>query len=57
MRGGEVDVGGGWEAKGRLYQWVNHLQNNIFVNPSPLLLLCEISSAYTIGSYSRLAGR
>ena len=24
-------------------QWVNRLRNNIFVNPSPLPLLCEIS--------------
>ena len=26
-------------------QWVNHLWNNIFVNPLPLPLLCEISGA------------
>ena len=26
-------------------QWVNHLQNKIFVNPLPLPLLCEISGA------------
>ena len=26
-------------------QWVNRLQNNIFVNPLPLPLLCEISGA------------
>ena len=26
-------------------QWVNHLRNNIFVNPPPLPLLCEISGA------------
>ena len=26
-------------------QWVNRLQNNIFVNPPPLPLLCEISGA------------
>ena len=26
-------------------QWVNCLQNNIFVNPPPLPLLCEISRA------------
>ena len=26
-----------------MVQWVNRLQNNIFVNPSPLPLLCEIS--------------
>ena len=24
-------------------QWVNRLRNNIFVNPPPLPLLCEIS--------------
>ena len=24
-------------------QWVNRLQNNIFVNPPPLPLSCEIS--------------
>ena len=24
-------------------QWVNHLWNNLFVNPPPLPLLCEIS--------------
>ena len=26
-------------------QWVNCLRNNIFVNPLPLPLLCEISEA------------
>ena len=26
-------------------QWVNRLQNNIFVNPPPLPLSCEISVA------------
>ena len=26
-------------------QWVNRLQNKIFVNPPPLSLLCEISGA------------
>ena len=26
-------------------QWVNLLRNNIFVNPPPLPLLCEISGA------------
>ena len=26
-------------------QWVNRLQNNIFINPPPLPLLCEISGA------------
>ena len=28
-----------------MVQWVNHLQNNIFVNPPPLPLSCEISGA------------
>ena len=27
-------------------QWVNHLRNNIFVNPPPLPLLCEISGLH-----------
>ena len=26
-----------------MVQWVNRLRNNIFVNPPPLPLLCEIS--------------
>ena len=30
-------------------QWVNHLQNNIFINPLPLPLLCEISGAWQAG--------
>ena len=42
-------------------QWVNRLQNNIFVNPPPLPLSCEISGALATpsatGSYGRLAGR
>ena len=41
-------------------QWVNRLRNNIFVNPPPLPLLCEISGALHLaqpGSYGRLAGR
>ena len=42
-------------------QWVNRLWNNIFINPLPLPLSCEISGAlYTpsaTGSYGRLAGR
>ena len=31
--------------KSAIAQWVNCLRNNIFVNPLPLLLLCEISGA------------
>ena len=42
-------------------QWVNRLRNNIFVNPLPLPLLCEISGALHLcsatGFYGRLAGR
>ena len=29
-------------------QWVNRLQNKIFVNPPPLPLLCEISGAQNL---------
>ena len=28
-----------------MVQWVNRLRNNIFINPLPLPLLCEISAA------------
>ena len=28
-----------------MVQWVNRLRNNIFINPSPLPVLCEISGA------------
>ena len=42
-------------------QWVNRLRNNIFVNPPPLPLSCEISGGWSptpsaTGSYGRLAG-
>ena len=33
-------------------QWINHLQNNIFVNPLPSPLLCKIS-----GQVGGLAGK
>ena len=36
-------------------QWVNHLQNNIFVNPLPLPLLWSPTPTAT-GSYGRQAG-
>ena len=40
-------------------QWVNHLRNNIFVNPPPLHLLCEVRiwspTLSATGSYVRLA--
>ena len=31
-----------------MVQWVNRLRNNIFINPPPLPLLCEISGALHI---------
>ena len=38
-------------------QWVNHLRNNIFVNPPPLPLLCEISGAVHLAQPGLMAGR
>ena len=38
-------------------QWVNHLQNKIFVNPPPLPLLCEISGALHLVQPGLTAGR
>ena len=38
-------------------QWVNRLQNNIFVNAPPLPLLCEISGALHLAQPSLTAGR
>ena len=37
-------------------QWVNRLQNKIFVNPPPLLLLCEISGALHLAQPGLAAG-
>ena len=37
-------------------QWVNHLQNNIFVNAPPLPLLCEISGALHLVQPDLMAG-
>ena len=37
-------------------QWVNGLQNNIFVNPPPLPLLCEISGALHLAQPGLTAG-
>ena len=37
-------------------QWVNRLRNNIFVNPLPLPLLCEISVALHLAQLGRQAG-
>ena len=38
-------------------RWVNHLRNNIFVNPLPLPLLCEISGALHLAQPGLTAGR
>ena len=38
-------------------QWVNRLRNNIFVNPPPLPLLCEISGALHLPQPDRQTGR
>ena len=38
-------------------QWVNRLRNNIFVNLSPLPLLCEISGALHLAQLGLMAGR
>ena len=40
-----------------MVQWVNRLQNNIFVNPPPLPLLCEISGALHLAQLGLTAGR
>ena len=38
-------------------QWVNRFWNNIFVNPPPLTLLCEISGALHLAQPGLMAGR
>ena len=38
-------------------QWVNRLRNNIFVNPPPLPLSCEISGALHLVQPGLTAGR
>ena len=40
-------------------QWINRLRNNIFVNPPPLPLLCEISGALHLAQpgLTAVAGR
>ena len=38
-------------------QWVNRLQNNIFVSPPPLPLSCEISGALHLAQPGFTAGR
>ena len=37
-------------------QWVNRLQNNIFINPPPLPLSCEISGALHLVQPDLMAG-
>ena len=37
-------------------QWVNRLRNNIFVNPPPLPLSCEISGALHLAEPGLTAG-
>ena len=37
-------------------QWVNRLRNNIFVNPPPLPLSCEISGALHLAKPGLTAG-
>ena len=38
-------------------QWVNCLRNNIFINPPPLPLSCEISGALHLTQPGLTAGR
>ena len=40
-----------------MVQWVNRLQNNIFVNAPSLPLLCEISGALHLAQPGLTAGR
>ena len=39
-----------------MVRWVNRLRNNIFVNPPPLPLLCEISGALHLAQLGLTAG-
>ena len=40
-----------------MVQWINRLRNNIFINPSPLPLSCEISGALHLAQPGLMAGR
>ena len=40
-----------------MVQWVNRLWNNIFINPLPLPLLCEISGVLHLAQPSLTADR
>ena len=37
-------------------QWINRLRNNIFINPPPLPLSCEISGALHLAQPGLTAG-
>ena len=39
-----------------MVQWVNRFQNNIFINPQQLLLLCEISGTLQLAQLGLMAG-
>ena len=39
-----------------MVQWVNRLWTNIFINPLPLPLLCEISGALNLAQPGLTAG-
>ena len=39
-----------------MMQWVNRLRNNIFVNPPPLPISCEISGALHLAQPGLTAG-
>ena len=38
-----------------MVQWVNRLRNNIFINPPPLPLSCEISGALHLAQLGLMA--
>ena len=40
-----------------MVQWINRLWSNIFVNPLPLPLLCEISGALHLAQLGLTAGK
>ena len=37
-------------------QWINRLRNNVFINPPPLPLSCEISEALHLVELGLMAG-
>ena len=40
-----------------MVQWINRLRNNVFVNPPPLPLSCEIFGALHLAELGLTAGR